>query len=56
MSERFGPRECRSFFRGEDIGSAPHGDETELALGVEMVLDAEGADVDLRCADLDQPG
>ena len=32
-SQRFGPRECGSFSRGEDVGFVPHGDEAELNLG-----------------------
>ena len=61
VSQRFGPCERCSFSRGEDIGFAPYGEdiqfclgETELVRGVEMVLDAEGAAVDLRRSNLDQ--
>src|ERR1700749_1089106 len=29
-SERFGPRKCCSFSRGEDVGFVPYSDEAEL--------------------------
>ena len=57
----FGPVEGGGFARGVDAGLAPGGEQVELlgrdvelARVVEVVLDAEGAAVELRSADLDE--